>query len=151
MDSCFPSRYKLHDKKRRWELWGPSHPLTTRSVLPWISACLCFPTLRLGFQATWASAQTCAATRRESPSSVLSLGRGAQGGPPASIPRWPAQGSVCLFQACTGVSRSSHGPMWFVKQGLCLLEPTEPGKEGPLRQKEQEEKRREEKSFFSQM
>lgn len=26
-DSCFPSRYKLHGRKRRWELWGPVHPL----------------------------------------------------------------------------------------------------------------------------
>lgn len=24
MDSCFPSRYKLHGRKRRWELWGSS-------------------------------------------------------------------------------------------------------------------------------
>lgn len=29
-DSCFPSRYKLHDRKRRWELWGSSpHPQQT--------------------------------------------------------------------------------------------------------------------------
>lgn len=39
MDSCFPLRYKLHDRKRRWERWGPIHPLTTWLVLPWLSGC----------------------------------------------------------------------------------------------------------------
>lgn len=66
MDSCFPSRYKLHDRKRRWELWGPSHPLTTWLVLPWISGCLHFPTLKLGPKTTWANAQTYASRWRKS-------------------------------------------------------------------------------------
>lgn len=119
MDSCFPSRYKLHDKKRRWELWGPSHPLTTWLVLPWISVCLHFPTLRLGFETTWASAQTYASTWGKPPMSVLSIGPW-NPGRVRSVFHVSWLRTAFSFQIRTGISRNFRNQMRFVKQGLCL-------------------------------
>lgn len=145
-DSCFPSRYKLHDKQRRWELWGPSHPLTTWLVLPWISGCVHFPTLRLGFTTTWASAQTC-----------INVSKGT-----TTCYRWamePREGptSGCML-ACSG----QRFPFRFV-QASAEAFPTRYDLYGkdrvyfrPLSLEEKslsgrKTKRRNEKSFFSQM
>lgn len=101
MDSCFPSRYKLHDRKRRWELWGSS-PHNRQLVLPWILGCLYFLTLRLGPKVTWANAQTYA------PSFVLLRGLMEPREGPWSVFNVRLLKTAFFFQICTGISRSFH-------------------------------------------
>lgn len=104
MDSCFPSRYKLHDRKRRWELWGAS-PRNRQLVLPWILGCLYFLTLRLGPKMTWANAQTYA------PSFVLLRGLVEPREGPWSVFHVRLLKTAFFFQICTGISRSFHNQM----------------------------------------
>lgn len=94
---------------------GVLAPPNRQLVLPWILGCLYFLTLRLGPKMTWANAQTYA------PSFVLLRGLVEPREGPWSVFHVRLLKTAFFFQICTGISRSFHNQMWFVKQGPCLL------------------------------